>query len=82
MTLLEELALIDKAVLADTATTEQENRGQDLVRLADAAPALFEALLYFFNIMHDYESSRCKGYVIHALHIARSALENAKGGAI
>jgi hypothetical protein len=47
-----------------------------------AAPDLREALEYFFNIMHDYESSRRKGYVKHALEMARSALKKAKGGAI
>jgi hypothetical protein len=51
-------------------------------RLITAAPDLFEALRYFFNIMHDYESSRRKGYVKFALEMARQALAKAKGGAI
>ncbi len=42
--------------------------------LIAAAPELFEALEYFFNIMHDYESSRQKGYVKAALDVARVAL--------
>lgn len=50
--------------------------------LISAAPELFKALLNFFNIMHDYESSRRKGYVKHAMDEARSALEKAKGDAI
>ena len=33
------------------------------VRIIAAAPDLYEALGYFFNIMHDYESSRRKGYI-------------------
>lgn len=49
-------------------------------QLISAAPQLFEALEYFFNIMHDYASSRRKGYVTHALDMARSALSQAKGG--
>ena len=50
--------------------------------LISAAPDLFKALMYFFNIMHDYESSRRKGYVRLALEQSRTALEKAKGGAI
>jgi len=49
-------------------------------QLISAAPELFEALEYFFNIMHDYSSSRRKGYVKHALETARAALSKAKGG--
>jgi len=51
-------------------------------RLISAAPDLREALEYFFNIMHDYESSVRKGYVKLALEMARTALAKAKGGAI
>ena len=80
--LLEELATIDAALLDDDATAEQEARGQELVQMADAAPKLFEALQYFFNIMHDYESSLEKGYVELALEMARDALAEAKGEAI
>jgi len=50
--------------------------------LISAAPDLFSALLYFFNIMHDYESSRRKGYVRLALEQSRTALQKAKRGAI
>ena len=51
-------------------------------RLITAAPDLQEALEYFFNIMHDYESSVRKGYVKLAFEMARAALAKAKGGAI
>jgi hypothetical protein len=34
----------------------------------------------FFNIMHDYQSSIRKGYVTHAMDMARAALAKAKGG--
>jgi hypothetical protein len=51
-------------------------------RLITASPDLYGALEYFFNIMHDYESSRRKGYVRLALEKARNALTAAKGGAI
>jgi hypothetical protein len=77
-TLLEELVAIDAALL-DDATAEQEARGQELVQLADAAPKLFEALHYFFNITHDYENSLERSYVELALKMARDALAEAKG---
>jgi hypothetical protein len=57
---------------------QQEARGQKALALANAAPQLFEALEYFFNIMHDYRSSFEKGYVKVALHKARAALATAK----
>ena len=57
---------------------EQEAHAQ----LIAAAPDLFDALGYFFNIMHDYECSARKGYVKLAFERARSALEKAKGGSI
>lgn len=50
--------------------------------LISAAPDLREALEYFFNIMHDYQSSVRKGYVKQALEMARQALARAKGGSI
>ena len=37
---------------------------------------------YFFNIMHDYQSSVRKGYVKHAMDLARAAIAVAKGGAL
>jgi len=49
--------------------------------LIAAAPELLGALHYFFNIMHDYESSRRKGYVKHALDKARGAITRATGKA-
>jgi hypothetical protein len=48
-------------------------------RLIAAAPELLDALDYFFNIMHDYQSSRRKGYVKHALDKARAAIARATG---
>jgi hypothetical protein len=50
-------------------------------RLMAAAPELFDALEDFFNIMHDYQSSVRKGYVTHAMDMARAAIAKAKGGA-
>jgi hypothetical protein len=47
----------------------------------DAASQLLEALEYFFNIMHDYQSSVRKGYVKHALDQARAAILKATGRA-
>jgi hypothetical protein len=52
----------------------------DDFRLRNAAPDLQKALEYFFNIMHDYDSSRRKGYVRLAMDHARAALAKAKGG--
>jgi len=49
--------------------------------LIAAAPNLYEALEYFFNIMHDYPSSRQKGYVKFAIDQARAALAKADGRA-
>ena len=46
-----------------------------------AAPELFEALEYFFNIMHDYGSSVEKGYVRLAMEQARKALARARSSA-
>jgi hypothetical protein len=50
--------------------------------LIASAPDLFDALEYFFNIMHDYKCSVRKGYVKIAFQKAREALARAKGGAI
>ena len=47
--------------------------------LIAAAPQLFDALEYFFNMLHDYQSSVRKGYVKHAMDLARSALAAAEG---
>ena len=44
LTLLDELQQIDDALLNGEATEEQERRGQELVALADAAPAMLLAL--------------------------------------
>ena len=81
-TLLDELETIAAALLEGDATAEEEAREQELVRLADAAPKLFDALEFFFNIMHDYASSLEKGYIELALDMARDALNEAKGEAI
>jgi hypothetical protein len=50
-------------------------------RFRRAAPDLFEALEFFFNIMHDYESSLDKGYVRVAMEQARQALARARSSA-
>jgi hypothetical protein len=70
------------------ATVGNENQpdqsGEEITanaRLIAAAPEMLETLEYFFNIMHDYESSRRKGYVKLALDQARAAIAKAKGGA-
>jgi hypothetical protein len=49
----------------------------DDYRLRQAAPDLYKALDYFFNIMHDYGSSRRKGYIRLAMEQARVALAKA-----
>jgi hypothetical protein len=81
-TLLKELHQIDQAVWNGDATEEQEQRGQRIVTLANAAPELLDALTNFFNIMHDYESSVRKGYVKEAMRRAREAIMLAKGGVL
>ena len=50
-------------------------------RLGSTAPKLLDALTFFFNIMHDYESSVEKGYVQQAMQEARTAIEQAIGRA-
>ena len=62
----------------DRPALEQEANA----RLIAAAPELLDALEYFFNIMHDYESSLRKGYIITAFEQARAAIARAKGGAL
>ena len=47
-----------------------------------AASELLTALEYFFNIMHDYPSSRRKGYVKQAMDNARAAILKATGRAM
>ena len=59
-----------------------EGKPEANARLIAASPELYGALEHFFNIMHDYESSLQKGYVQHAMDMARAALESAKGSAI
>jgi hypothetical protein len=81
-TLLDELEIIDAALLDGTATEEQEAKGQQIVSLANPAPELLDALDYFFNIMHDYQSSLQKGYVKQALQKARRAIAKAKGDCV
>jgi hypothetical protein len=50
----------------------------DDYRLRKAAPDLYKALEYFFNIMHDYGSSCRKGYLRLAMAQARAALAKAR----
>jgi hypothetical protein len=50
-TLLDELEAIDQAMLEGTATPEQEERGQQLVQLADAAPDLLRAAEYALPLL-------------------------------
>lgn len=50
----------------------------DDYRLRKAAADLYKALEYFFNIMHDYDSSRRKGYIRLAIEQASAALAKAR----
>ena len=47
--------------------------------LIAAAPQLFDALEYFFNMLHDYQSSAHKGYIKHVMDLDPSALAAAEG---
>lgn len=47
--------------------------------LGGAAPELLDALTYFFNIMHDHQSSVEKGYVQQAMKQAKVAIDRATG---
>jgi hypothetical protein len=71
---------------ADTVCETNENlpasvqeKAADLIA---ASPELLDTLDYFFNIMHDYKSSVRKGYVKHAMDLARAAIARAKGGRV
>jgi hypothetical protein len=68
--------------VCDTDENRPVEEQEANARLIAAAPEMYDALEHFFNIMHDYESSLQKGYVKHAMDMARAALECAKGGAI
>ena len=48
-------------------------------RLISSAPKLREALQYFYNVMHDPEDSRRKGYIKQAMEQARIALAKVNG---
>ena len=61
--------------VCETNENGPDNIQESCASLIAAAPALFEALEYFFNIMHDYENSRRKGYIRAALEKSRAALE-------
>lgn len=65
-------------VIAETNEDLPEEIQERYARLFAAAPKLAHALEYLFNVMHDYESSFQKGYIKHALKLAREALTDAK----
>jgi hypothetical protein len=67
-------------VVAETNEDLPSETQERYARLFASAPQLLDALEYFFNIMHDYESSLRKGYIKQALKMAREAIEEAKGG--
>jgi hypothetical protein len=68
--------------VCDTNENRPVEEQEANARLVAASPELYDALEHFFNIMHDYESSLRKGFVKHAMEMARAALTSAKGGAI
>ena len=68
--------------VCDTDENRPVEEQEANARLIAASLELYDALEYFFNIMHDHESSLQKGYVQHAMDMARAALESAKGRAI
>ena len=63
--------------VCDLSRETPENVQALQATLIAAAPELYDALEYFFNIMHDYESSRRKGYIRVAFDKARTALTKA-----
>jgi len=68
--------------VCDTNENRPSEEQEANARLIAAAPELFQTLLFFFNIMHDYQSSARKDYITHAMATTRDVLEKAKGGAI
>jgi hypothetical protein len=67
--------------IAETDENLPSGAQEKYAKLIAGAPDLYEALEYFFNIMHDYPSSMRKGYVKFAMQQARQALTRAKDGA-
>jgi hypothetical protein len=65
--------------LDSNATIE---RARDFVHRVNVHDQVIDALDYFFNIMHDYEDSVRKGYVKHAMDLARAALAAGKGSPV
>jgi len=72
---------INQITIRDADGNEVAEWLSDELRASLAGNDLLEALEYFFNIMHDYESSQRKGYVKLALDQAQAAIAKAKGGA-
>ena len=68
--------------IAETDENLSAGKQEQYAKLIAAAPDLYAALEFFFNIMHDYSSSARKGHVKFALQQARQALARAKAGAV
>lgn len=69
---------LDQIEVWDQKTGKRASWQSDDYRLRKAAPDLYKALDYFFNIMHDYGSSRRKGYIQLAMEQAWAALAKAR----
>ena len=69
---------LDQIEVWDQKTGKRAAWQSDDYLLRKAAPDLYKALDYFFNIMHDYESSRRKGYIQLAMEQTRAALAKAR----
>jgi hypothetical protein len=64
-TLLDELEVIDAALLEGTATRKQEKRGQEIVTLANAAPEPLDVLADCIQLWDDlYANMADEGEVV------------------
>jgi hypothetical protein len=73
-TLLDELEIIDRALLEGEATARQEARGQQIVQLANAAPKLFDALQFALPFMEDLANSSDNANERRAARLMRDAI--------
>ena len=69
-------ALVD--VQGDSDYVQSVTIDFEAERIRKAAPKLLATLEHFYNIMHDYESSRNKGYVQQAMQDAKAVIAEAK----
>jgi len=76
-TLLDELEVIDAALLEGTANRKQEKRGQEIVTLANAAPELLDALADCIQLRDDLYANMADEEEVAIWNKARAAFAKA-----